>query len=92
MQGITREYKGIQGITREYRGLQGITRGYKCVQGITREYMGLQGITWVYRLLLSILWDSWETIWPGDYMVAYHGLYAKNGRLIPRAKLREEKK
>ena len=67
-----REYKGIQRNTREYKGILGNTREYQGVQGNTRVYRGLQG---VYRLLLSVLWDSWETIWLGDYMEAYHGLY-----------------
>ena len=25
---------------------------------------------------LALLWDIWMTIWLGDYMVAYHELYA----------------
>ena len=24
----------------------------------------------------ALLWDIWITIWMGDYMVAYHELYA----------------
>ena len=71
-----REYKRILGNTRKYQGIQGYTGYYKGIQGITRVYRGLQG---AYRLLLSMLWDSWETIWLGDYMVGYHGLYTPHG-------------
>ena len=33
-------------------------------------YKGFTGVLWLF------LWDRWETIWLGVYMVAYHELYA----------------
>ena len=72
------EYKGIQGITMEYKRITGYTREYKGIQGKYKENQGdYEGVTG--NLQGPILWDTWETIWLGDYMAGR--LYGRLPRL-----------
>ena len=96
LQGFTRVFKGLQGFTGVYKGLQGFSRVYRGLKGFTGVYKGLQGFTRVYKGFQGLLWDSWETIWLGDYMVGYHELYPGGDRVgffVPRLRrLREAKR
>ena len=59
--------QGIQGYTGDYNGIQENNRVYKGIQGKYKENQGdYEGITG--NLQGPILWDTWETIWLGDYM------------------------